>query len=253
MEFMLHSLLALKELRLLKSVLPAFSVENSHDTPLSSVCSNHHRDNNDHDLHNTSRKRRGKGCHLLPLVKKLLESKENWKVIVDKENYQFLGTFLFPTQNILWYVEDITKLPHYTASNPDFLWSDVQFSKNSSTKQLIEVKNDKGVQKLWFHKAQCKGVKKCEQCDHTVCNSTIRNTCREHSNFPLVQVSDCDVEFVYLKPEDANDNQRWIGDLLRKHSFPAAKNFHSHGKLPHTEFPRKYVRKLHQQSLQIHH
>ena len=91
-------------------MLPAFSVENSHDTPLSPVCSNHHRDNDDHDLHNTSRKRRGKGCHLLPLVKKLLESKENWKVITDKENYQFLGTFLFPTQNMLWYVEDITKL-----------------------------------------------------------------------------------------------------------------------------------------------
>ena len=125
------------------------------------------------------------------------------------------------------------------ASDPDFLCSDVQFSKSSSTKQLIEVKNDKGVQKLWFHKAQCKGVKKCEQCDHTVCNSTIHNTCREHSNFPLVQVSDCDVEFVYLKPEDANDNQRWIGGLLRKHSFPTAKNFHSHGRIASHRIPQK--------------
>ena len=154
----------------------------------------------------------------------------------DNENYQFLGTFSFPSQNMLWYVEDLTKLPHYTPSDPDFLWSDVQFSKNSSTEQLIGVKNDRGVQKLWFHRAQCKGTK-CEQCDHTVCNSTIRNTCREHSNSPLVQVSDCDVEFVYLKSEDANNNQRWIGGLLRKHSFPAARNFHSHGKIASHRIP----------------
>ena len=50
-------------------MLPAFSVD---DTSLSPACSNHHGDGGD-DLHNTSR---GKGCHLLPLVKKLLESKE---------------------------------------------------------------------------------------------------------------------------------------------------------------------------------
>ena len=157
---------------------------------------------------------------MLPLVKKLLESKENWKEIIDKENYQFFGTFSFPSQNMLWYVEDISKLPHYTASDPDFLWSDVQFSKNSSTKQLIAVKNDREVQKLWFHRAQCKGAKKCEQCDHTVCNSTIRNTCCEHSSSPLVQISDCDVEFVYLRSEDASDNRRWIGGKIASHRIP---------------------------------
>ena len=113
-------------------MLPSFSVENSHDSHLSPICSTSHRVDDDDTA---PRKRGGKGCHLLPLVKKLLESKENWKKITDKENYQFLGTFSFPAHNMLWYVEDITKLPHYTASDPDFLWSDVQFSKNSSTKQ----------------------------------------------------------------------------------------------------------------------
>ena len=144
---------------------------------------------------------------------------------------------------MLWYIDDVTKLPHYTSSDPDFLWSDVQFSKHSSTKQLIEVNGHGGVQKLsWFHRAQCKGAKKCEECDLTVCNSTIRNTCREHVNSPLIQVSDCEVEFVYLRHEDPNDNQRWIGGLLRKHSFSAAKNFHSHGKIVPHRIPQK-VRK----------
>ena len=74
-------------------LLPSFSVKNSHDSSLSPICANQHR--GDDDVPNTTRKRRGKGCHLLPLVKKLLESKENWKELTDKENYQFLGTFSF--------------------------------------------------------------------------------------------------------------------------------------------------------------
>ena len=95
-------------------------------------------------------------CHLL---RSSLSQRRTGK-ITDEKNYQFLGTFSFPSQNMLWYVEDISKLPHYTASDPHFLWSDVQFSKTGLTKQLIEVKNDREVQKLWFHRAQCKGAKK---------------------------------------------------------------------------------------------
>ena len=218
-------------------MLPTFSVESSQDVSSSKLYSIRHRDDTDMDC--TIRKRKGKGCHLLPLVKKLFEAKENWKEITDKEDYQFLGTFSFPSQNMLWYAEDITKLPHYVASDPDFLWSDVQFSKQSSTKQLIEVEQDGKIEKLWFHRAQCKGVKKCARCDHTVCNSAIRNTCREHVDSSLVRVADCDVEFVYLRPENASDNRRWIGGLLRKHSFAVANNFHSHGKIASHRIPQK--------------
>ena len=57
------------------------------------------------------RKRKGKGCHLLPLVKKLLESKENWKEIQDKKDYQFLGTFSAPSHNVLWYTHPGTLHP----------------------------------------------------------------------------------------------------------------------------------------------
>ena len=220
-------------------MLPVFSDESSHSNSLLPVGLSDHRDDDMHDM--SFRKRKGRGCHLLPLVRKLLESKENWRSIEDKENYQFLGTFSSPSQSILWYIEDIAKLPHYTPSDSDFLWSDIQFSKNSSTKQLIEVKTDldRGVKKLWFHRAQCKGVKKCEQCEHTVSNSTIRNTCREHSDSPLVQIPDCDVEFVYLRPEDASDNQKWIGGLLRKYSFQAVNSFHLHSKIASHRIPQK--------------
>ena len=41
------------------------------------------------------KKRKGKGHHLLPLVKKLLQLKENWKTLKDKESYQYLGSIFF--------------------------------------------------------------------------------------------------------------------------------------------------------------
>ena len=60
------------------------------------------------------KKRKDKGHYLLPLVKKLLQSKENWRSLKDKESYQYLGTFPSPSQNFLWYVDDLTNLSHFT-------------------------------------------------------------------------------------------------------------------------------------------
>ena len=68
-ECMLHFLLMIKESRQLKraSIMLPFSVKNSHDSHLSPIWSTPHRVDNDHTA---PRKRRGKGCYLLPLVKR---------------------------------------------------------------------------------------------------------------------------------------------------------------------------------------
>ena len=60
----------------------------------------------------------------------------------------------------------------------------------------------------------------------------------------LVQISDYDVKFVYLRPKDASDNQRWIGGLLRKHSFPAVENFHLYGKIASHRIPQKVSQEI---------
>jgi len=65
------------------------------------------------------RKREGKGCHMISTVKVMLGNQENWKVISDKQNYHFLGVFLEPSCNSLWYTTDVTQLPHYTPEDPD--------------------------------------------------------------------------------------------------------------------------------------
>ena len=47
---------------------------------------------------------------MLSIVKLLLENKENWKNITDKEDYHFLGVFSVPSSNFLCHTEDVTQL-----------------------------------------------------------------------------------------------------------------------------------------------
>ena len=195
------------------------------------------------EVKDITRKREGKGCHLISTVKVLLGSKENWKEISDKNNYHFLGVFSEPSCNVLWYTNDVTQLSHYTLEDPDFLWNDIQFSKRSSTKQTVDLFiGEQGKKRCLYYKAQCNGVKKCCECQHVVPNSAIRNSCTEHPGSPLTRVKDCPVEFVYIRPEDFSDHQRWIDGLIRKHTFDKQKNFHNHSSVSSHRIPSK-VRK----------
>ena len=146
------------------------------------------------EVKDITRKREGKGCHLISTVKVLLRSKESWKEISDKNNYHFLGVFSEPSCNVLWYTNDVTQLSHYTLEDPDFLWNDIQFSKRSSTKQTVDLFiGEQGKKRCLYYKAQCNGVKKCCECQHVVPNSAIRNSCTEHPGSPLTRVKDCPV------------------------------------------------------------
>ena len=52
------------------------------------------------------RSRLGKGSNILPVVRKMLSDKENWKTISDKRDYHFLGTFTEPSRQQLYYIPD---------------------------------------------------------------------------------------------------------------------------------------------------
>ena len=177
---------------------------------------------------------------MLSIVKVLLESDANWKEIMDKANYHFLGVFSEPSSNFVWYTKDVTQLPHYTSEDPDSLWSDIQFSKRSSTKQIVEFNiGGNNNERCFFHRAQCMGVKKWSECEHVVPNSAIRNTCIDHPKSALTKVTNCEVEFLYIRPEDPKDHRRWIGGLLRKHTFDPQCNFHCHRSVSSHRIPTK--------------
>ena len=82
---------------------------------------------------------------------------------------------------------------------------------------MIIVDVGKGEEKFILHRSQCRGVKRCNECEETVPNAAVRNTCPDNPNASLRCVTDCDVEFVYVRPENPTDNRRWIGGLLRQH------------------------------------
>ena len=81
--------------------------------------------------------------------------------------------------------------------------------------------------------------KKCSECDHTLPNSAILNTCVDHLNSALIKVKTCEVEFVYICPDNPEDNRRWIGGLMRKHKFTPQTNFHSHNSISSHRIPKK--------------
>ena len=77
--------------------------------------------------------RTGKGKHMLPILKPLPCSSENWVPLQTKERYQYPGWHDENTAgNVLYFAENIESLPHY--SGPHFLWSDIQLCKSSTTK-----------------------------------------------------------------------------------------------------------------------
>ena len=177
------------------------------------------------------KKRLGKGCNILPIVRKLLVDKENWKTIADKSDYQFPGTFKTPTEQHLYYIPDWKSLKQASETNHHFLWNDIQMSKGVLNKdRLIEVEIGDEKEKVYYRSAPCLGVKTCPEfgCDYVAPIREKRN-CKNHPQHKLQRCNtDCPVEFVYIYPTECEgDHRRWIGGIVRnqrKHSS----NLHSH-------------------------
>ena len=69
--------------------------------------------------------------------------------------------------------------------DPHFLWSDIQLSKASTTKN-----------KYWL--SYYNGVKKCGQCDHVLSKSYLKNNCSQHPTADLIATEGCAVEFLSI-------------------------------------------------------
>ena len=176
------------------------------------------------------KKRLGKGCHVLTVVRTLLEDSENWKVIEDKTNYQYLGTFPHPSQQQLYFVPDISALEQTATDNPHFLWLDLQLSKGPLNKdRCIEVNIGCRKEKVFYRSAPCAGVKVCpvDGCNHV---QAIRqkHPCPKHRDSTLKRTESCPVEFVYIYPQNYQiDHRRWIGGIVRCQK-EATESLHNH-------------------------
>ena len=179
------------------------------------------------------KKRLGKGCNILPIVRNLLADQENWKSVTDKRDYQFLGSSKDPTADqYLYYIPEWKSLKQAPGSDPHFLWSDIQLSKGVLNKdRMIDVSIGDKTEKLYYRSAPCLGVKTCPEvgCDY-VAPIRERRSCKNHPQCKLQRSeSACPVEFVYnMYPvEHQTDGRRWIGGIVRNQKSSSS-NLHNH-------------------------
>ena len=167
---------------------------------------------------------------------------ENWKLIENKQDYHFLGSFSKPSPQQLYFVSNCLELEQSSAANPHYLWSDIQMSKGQLNKdRLIDIElvvegGEIKKEKFYYRSAPCLGVK---VCPHNDCTYTApireKRPCPIHPECKLVRSEPpCPVEFVYIFPQKIhNDHRRWIGGIVRseKHSSSSLHNHDLHGSI----------------------
>ena len=74
-------------------------------------------------------KHKSKGVQALPMIRKIMSAHKNLFSISSAIDYHFPGQFRHSHPQRLGYCDDITSLGHYVASDPDFLFNDIQLGK----------------------------------------------------------------------------------------------------------------------------
>lgn len=161
--------------------------------------------------------RMGKGSHALGVAQELLSDKSNWFEIKTSDDYHFPGVFTTPFPQRLGYCEDISSLPNYEASDPHFLYSDIQIGKGKArTKRLIQTNIDGKNESVYYRFAPCGGIKRCgvDGCLYVVSTNEFK-PCGQHPESKLVRSGECPVQFFYVWPEKSEDMRRWLTGLIR--------------------------------------
>ena len=87
----------------------------------------------------------------------------------------------------------------------------------------------------------CAGVKLCPKhvdgCSY-IASTRECHPCPSHPDVKLVRAGDCRVEFVYIWPQDNEDNRRWITGILRGMDMTAT-NLHNHLSHAASKIPSK--------------
>ena len=184
--------------------------------------------------------RKSKGTHLLPKLKNLLLSSNNWFNIVVPDDYYYPGYFRTPHPRRLGFCQDITSLPFYIPEDEHFLLNDIQISKGKArAPRKITVEVNRKEENIYYQIIPCGGVKRCSVKGCTYLISTREHrSCTDHPDAELEVENECPVEFVYVWPVDANDKRRWLSGLVRRSDLQSH-NLHNHPLSKETKVPSK--------------
>ena len=192
--------------------------------------------------------RQSKGVQALPVIRKLMSSRDHWFPISSSKDYHFPGQFYYSYPQRMGYCNDVTSLGHYIASDSDFVFTDIQLGKGKCrgwNEATITIGGDEiepeETLKVRYKTAPCNGVKMCqmqqEGCNHIVSTREFRK-CPQHPDAPLVKTEGCPVEFVYIRPVSAEDHRRWLTGIDRC-SDMRPDNLHTHPLHASSKIPTK--------------
>ena len=140
---------------------------------------------------------------------------------------------------------DITSLSFYNPEDKHFLFHDIQISKGKPRMpQKIATVVDQTEEEIYYQIVPCGGVKQCpvENCTYITSTREHQN-CTNHPDKELVVQNECQVEFVYVWPENTDDNRRWLSGLLRRSDLQSS-NLHNHRLNKESKVPSKVVHNI---------
>ena len=159
---------------------------------------------------------------------------------MSSKDYHFPGVFEHPPPKRMGYCSDITTLPNYEKTDPDFTYADIQLGKGKARNQRQASVSVDGVDEdVIYRIVPCGGVKHCseESCKYVVSTRETK-PCPDHPGKKLNRTECCPVEFVYIKPQDPDDNRRWLTGLVRGPQSDA-QSLHNHPIHGDTKIPGK--------------
>lgn len=171
-----------------------------------------------------------------------MSSYDNWFPIVDETDYHFPGVFTSPHPKRQGYCDDTSTLTRYDSHNPHFLFTDIQLGKGKARNvQKVTMVVDGVDETLLYRVVPCGGVKLCPavNCSYVTSTREIR-ACLQHPGEKLIRSNvsseECPVEFVYIWPDNEEDNRRWITGITRG-AINTSDNLHNHPNHAATKIP----------------
>ncbi len=127
----------------------------------------------------------------------------------NKEDYQFPGVFTKQFQAV-FYTPDYTKFVAPRHTDPHFMWSDIQLSKDKVNIHTTTMEIAGNTEVVTYRSAPCNGVKVCpvSGCSHVVPIS--KKHPKEQLQKTNFKDSKCPIQFTYVHP----NKKLWILGLL---------------------------------------
>ena len=103
--------------------------------------------------------RKGMGSQALSTIRRLMSSSDQWFTVNSSSSYHLPGVFHSPFPQRMGFCPDITQLPSYEKSDPDFIFTDIQLGKGKARNQREIVMNiDSQEEAVLYRIVPCGGV-----------------------------------------------------------------------------------------------